>query len=96
MFQKPSVRKSLGAMQALFRNNQNVVVLSTLFLSQIQKQHHIGHWRKLTLSQIKYEFLRSYTIEIWKWGIIQNLVLMCGTKSRLLLWIMDGQVVGSV
>lgn len=50
----------------------------------------------LCLSQIKYEFLRSYTTEIWKWGIIQNLVLMCGTKSLLLLWIMDGQVVGSV
>lgn len=40
--------------------------------------------------------LRSYTTEIWEWGIIQNLVVVCGTKSRLLSWIMDSQVVGTV
>lgn len=58
MFQKPSVRKSLDAMQALFTNSQNVVVLSTLFC---YKSKNSTTWvteeNWLCLSQIQYEFL---------------------------------------
>lgn len=91
-FWRDRLGKSLSTVQALFSDNQNSGVLSTVLVTNAKKNSGPYRllWRKLTPSKPKAvhlhrSYLKELHIETGEWGIFWNLVVLCRTKLCLSL-----------